>query len=264
MPADTWNVEQYDRFKSERSRPFVDLIALVQRRPNLTAIDLGCGTGILTAAFHDQFEAQSTVGIDNSVNMLADAPSRPGLSFVLADAATYEPPTPVDVVISNALIHWIPDHRSLLSRMRGMLKPGGQLAIQFPNNGAHRYQQIAYALQSETPYNAYAPNPIDANLLSLEEYAQTLHELGYENIDVHMRVYLHPLERGDQILEWAKGTFLTHFAKVQPPEVNEQFMTTYRERLFAEIPPDKPYLFTFRRVFLSGVTASRERSDLHS
>ncbi len=107
--------------------------------------------------------------------------------FVLADAATYEPPAPVDVAISNALIHWIPDHRSLISRIRGMLKPGGQLAIQFPNNGAHRYQQIAYALQSEAPFNAYPPNPIDANLLSLEEYAQTLHELGFESIDVHMR-----------------------------------------------------------------------------
>ncbi len=264
MPTDTWNAEQYDRFKSERSRPFFDLISLVKPRVNLTAIDLGCGTGALTAAFHEQFNAKSTVGVDNSANMLADAPSRPGLSFVLADAASYEPPSPVDVVISNALIHWIPDHRLLLSRLKEMLKPGGQVAIQFPNNGTHRYQQIAYALQSESPFDGYPPNPIDANLLTLEEYAQALSELGFEDIDIHMRVYLHPLKRGDQILEWAKGTFLTHFAKVQPPEINQRFMAAYRERLFAEIPAHEPYLFTFRRVFLSATTASTEQSDPRS
>lgn len=252
MSTDTWNADQYDKFKNERSRPFFDLMDLVPPRPGMTAVDLGCGTGALTAIFHERFRCSETVGVDNSTNMLASAPSVPGLAFELADAADFTPESPMDVVISNSLIHWIPDHRQLLRRFIGMLKPGGRMAIQFPNNGSHFYQQVAYELEREVPFGDFEPNPIDTNLLTLEEYAQILDGLGLRDVVVRVNVYLHHLERGDGILDWAKGTFLTHYARVQPPDVNEEFMDRYRRRLFERIDPDAPYLFTFRRVFLAG------------
>ena len=40
-----WNPEQYHKFQSERSAPFYDLLKLVEIRPHIKAIDLGCGTG---------------------------------------------------------------------------------------------------------------------------------------------------------------------------------------------------------------------------
>lgn len=242
-------------FKDERSRPFFDLLDLVRPKPDMTAIDLGCGTGTFTALFHERFRCASTLGVDNSPNMLEKAPKLDGLSFLLEDVELFAPDTPVDVVISNSLIHWIPDHARMLARIKAMLRPAAQLVIQFPNNGSHTYQQLAYELEKEPPFDQFPPNPIDENLLTLEQYAKAMDDLGMREIDVHLRVYLHHLNRGDQILEWAKGTFLTHYAKVHSPEVHAQFMTEYRRRLFDAIPADQPYLFTFRRVFLSAFTA---------
>ena len=71
MTADTWNPEQYDRFRDERSRPFFDLAHLVQRQPEMRVLDLGCGSGRLTAWLHRTLGARETLGIDSSAAMLS-------------------------------------------------------------------------------------------------------------------------------------------------------------------------------------------------
>ena len=68
MPAatDPWDPDQYARFAEERRRPFHDLAALVQPRPAMRVLDLGCGTGNLTAWLHRTLQAHETVGVDRS------------------------------------------------------------------------------------------------------------------------------------------------------------------------------------------------------
>src|SRR5262245_5272780 len=60
---DAWNPDQYGRFRAERSQPFFDLLELVRARPGMRVVDLGCGTGELTAAMHRRLEARETVGV---------------------------------------------------------------------------------------------------------------------------------------------------------------------------------------------------------
>ena len=43
-----WSPEQYLRFEKERAQPFYDLLSMVERRPQMRVIDLGCGSGALT------------------------------------------------------------------------------------------------------------------------------------------------------------------------------------------------------------------------
>ena len=64
--ATQWDPDQYERFKAERTRPFWDLLALVQPVPGGRVVDLGCGTGELTKELHRVLEASETVGIDSS------------------------------------------------------------------------------------------------------------------------------------------------------------------------------------------------------
>ncbi|MGH8975366.1 MAG: methyltransferase domain-containing protein, partial [Acidimicrobiia bacterium] len=131
---DTWNPAQYGRFGAERARPFEDLLALVEPapagRPVERVVDLGCGTGALTARLHAHLGATATVGIDSSPAMLEKA--RPletaSLRFELGDIAGFGARGEFDVVFSNAALHWVPDHPSLLRRLRDALRPGGQLA----------------------------------------------------------------------------------------------------------------------------------------
>src|SRR3989475_1065384 len=75
MTRDAWDPAQYERFRDERARPFLDLLALVRPRPGMRVVDLGCGTGELTARLHDEVAAGETLGIDRSEAMLA--PARP-------------------------------------------------------------------------------------------------------------------------------------------------------------------------------------------
>jgi trans-aconitate 2-methyltransferase len=135
---DAWNPLQYGKFGAERAQPFEDLLSLVDaapdgRRPE-RVVDLGCGTGELTARLHDHLGAGETLGLDSSTAMLEK--TRPlaggGLRFEHGDIAAFEARGQFDVVFSNAALHWIPDHPRLLRRLRDALRPGGQLAVQVP------------------------------------------------------------------------------------------------------------------------------------
>lgn len=87
MSADSWNPQQYDKFKAERSQPFYDLMALLQPIPQAKIVDLGCGTGELTAELHRKMQAKSTLGLDSSEGMLtkASAFKTLGLTFQKGD-----------------------------------------------------------------------------------------------------------------------------------------------------------------------------------
>ena len=128
----TWNAEQYKLFTRQREQPFHDLVALVDNlraassssssssSPSpLLAVDLGCGTGKQTAMLHASLPpASSTIGIDSSPEMLAAPPAADGLRFLLGDVARPESlgvePGSVDILFSNACLHWLPDHPELL------------------------------------------------------------------------------------------------------------------------------------------------------
>src|SRR5882762_9211829 len=138
-----WNPEQYGRFRDERSRPFFDLLGLVQQRPGMRVADLGCGPGELTRDLHKTLKAQETVGVDNSEAMLAKshAYAGHGVTFEHADLREFaERPaneSAFDLVFSNAAMQWVPDQPNVIAQLTRMLAPGGQLAIQLPANQDH-------------------------------------------------------------------------------------------------------------------------------
>ena len=130
MTTDPWNPDQYEKFKAQRAQPFHDLVALVDCSRVRTALDLGCGTGELTATLHRKLAAGRTLGVDTSPAMLARAAAfaGDGLAFEQADIASYASGQTFDLVLSNAALHWVPDHEVLLPRLLGWVAPGGQVA----------------------------------------------------------------------------------------------------------------------------------------
>jgi SAM-dependent methyltransferase len=75
-----------------------------------------------------------------------------GLRFELGDIAGFDAPSEFDVVFSNAALHWVPDHPSLLRRLRDALRPGGQLAVQVPANGDHPSHALPFEIAHEAPF----------------------------------------------------------------------------------------------------------------
>src|SRR5215468_3916801 len=128
MPSDPWKHAQYEKFRDERSQPFFDLMALVEPRPGLRAVDLGCGTGELTRELHRRLKARETLGLDRSASMLekSAAYAGDGLRFERRDIEAFldDPGGAFDIVFSNAALHWVDDHERALERLRSALAPG--------------------------------------------------------------------------------------------------------------------------------------------
>src|SRR5205085_3012814 len=114
---DSWNPQQYEKFRSERTQPFHDLLALVHPREEMRVVDLGCGTGELTVQLHKKLNARETIGIDSSANMLERSRGFQfaDLHFKQSAIETFASDEPFDLIFSNAAIQWVDDHPRVLA-----------------------------------------------------------------------------------------------------------------------------------------------------
>jgi trans-aconitate 2-methyltransferase len=257
--SSSWDPQLYARFQAERSRPFYDLAALVQPRPALRVVDLGCGSGELTAWLHHELGAATTLGIDNSETMLERARDQQhdGLSFERADIASFEPAERFDLVFSNAAVHWVPDHPALFTRLAALLEPGGQLAVQMPCNWQHPSHVLAAELASEEPYatalEGYTTQQTEANVLTPSAYAELLYELGFEEQHVRLQVYPVVLPGAEAVLEWVSGTLLTAYRSRLDAPLYASYFEEYSGRLMPALGDRRPFLYPYPRILIWGL-----------
>jgi len=243
----SWDVDQYERFKEERAQPFRDLVALIDPRPNMRIVDLGCGTGELTRFLHEHLSAAETRGIDSSSSMLSKATPSTSLHFELGDIGSFTADKPFDLIFSNAALHWLPDHEHLFSRLASMLAPNGQLAVQMPANHDHPSHRIAAELAT-----SFGIEPRTVNVLAPENYATLLNRLGFTRQHVRLQVYGHVLPSTADVVEWTKGSTLTPYREALSADRYEEFLGEYTKRLVETLGDLRPYFYTFKRVLTWG------------
>lgn len=260
--GDAWNPGQYAHFAAERSQAFWDLIDLVHL-PACGAfgrtVDLGCGSGELTAAVTDKLNILEMVGVDSSDAMLAQARTQLAddgrLRFAKGDISKWTGRGDHELVIANASLHWMPDHPGVLARWWAALEPGGQLAVQVPANADHPSHRVAAQVAATEPFltafnHMPPPDPVAQNVLAPEQYALLLDELGAAQQHVRLQVYPHHLESAASVVEWTKGSTLVRFIKLLPADLVEPFIDAYRERLLDTIGDGSPYFYTFKRILI--------------
>lgn len=253
MTSDAWNPQQYDEFKAARARPYHDLLALVQPRRGLRTIDLGCGTGELTAVLHRQLGAASTVGIDRSANMLAQAARQavPGLEFRQGDLNEFRETRAFDLVFSNAALHWVPDHEELFPRLRRALAPEGQLAVQVPAMFEHPSHLLAAELAQRPRYaELLARYVYRSSVLAPERYAELLDELGAREQVVRLQIYGTHLSSREAVGDWLAGTLLTVYRERLSAENYQDFETDFRRELITRLPDRRPFFYGYRRILV--------------
>jgi trans-aconitate 2-methyltransferase len=243
-----WDPARYEQFAKERYAPFDDLARLIDARPGMRVIDLGCGTGELTARLADLLPESDVLGIDSSPEMLERAQSfaTPGLRF--ERGSVEEAAGEWDLVFSHAVIQWVPDHESLVPRLFSLVAPGGQIAAQQPSNFGHPTHTLIDEVAAEAPFDGAANGwrrswPV----LGIERYAELLYAAGAEDISVFEKVYPHVLDDADALADWMSGTALVPLFERLPDELHEPFMSRYRARL-RERFPSRPVFFGFRRT----------------
>jgi trans-aconitate 2-methyltransferase len=253
--GDAWNPAQYGAFADERARPFHDLLDLIKPAPMRRAVDLGCGTGELTALAADRFGIDTMLGLDTSAAMLAkaEAHQRAGLSFAVGDLVEWSSAGDHDLVLSNAALHWAPDHAAVLGRWTDALAPGGQLAVQMPSNADHPSHLLSVETAHDPEFAPYLDaaaiaDPVADNVQPPQWYASLLFDLGFTDQIVRVQVYGPVLDHPAQIVEWTKGTSLTRFQKRLPPELFDEFIDRYRRRLVDALGDRTPYYYPFKRI----------------
>ena len=249
-----WDPVQYLAFDSERSRPALDLLARVPLQAPNRVVDLGCGAGNVTRMLRARWPAADLLGVDRSeARLAAAARTCEGVSWRQADLATWRPDAPVDVLFSNAALHWADDHRSLIPRLIGLLAPGGCLAVQMPRNHDRPSHTAAFDLIAANPAWTWRLAPLLRRdpVLAAEAYLTLIGPL-VDQVELWETDYLHRLEGEDPVLAWTRGTFLTPLLEALEEPDRSHFLEAYRHRLREAYPPDAEgrTLFRFRRLFL--------------
>lgn len=248
-----WDTDTYERFAAERRQPFDDLVAACTPVPDGLVYDLGCGTGNRTVDLPDALGARLVIGVDTSVTMLerAYALEEPRVRFEVGDLRSFDPGEPVDLVLSNAALHWVDDHAAVLARWRSHLTDGGQLAVQVPANFDHPTQAILGEVAADHPDwfgPEGPPGLISTNGESPERYAEILHTLGASNQRVWLAVYAHELPDTLAVVDWLRATTLRPYRKALDDEQFQRLLEEYSARLLDHYGTVSPFLYTFKRI----------------
>lgn len=253
MTSVTWDPGQYLRYADERGRPFVDLVSRIRSEAR-TVVDLGCGPGQLTPVLRQRWPEAHIHGLDSSVEMITRAQAEstdPLTDYSVADATAWEPKEPVDVLVSNAMLQWIPSHVDLLLPWSEHIAPGGALAFQLPGNFGAPSHRLLWEVAG---HSAYAPFTRDlgprAGTLEPADYLARLSRPGW-SVDVWETTYLHVLQGQDPVFEWISATGARPVLLALPQDVRPQFEADYKAALRRAYPRQAAgTVLPFRRIFV--------------
>jgi len=266
----TWQPGQYLKYAGERLRPALDLMARVDLAAPSRVVDLGCGAGNVTRILIERWPHAHFTGVDNSAEMLAKARETVSdgarIEWQLADLADWAAataPASVDLVYSNAALHWLDDHARLFPRLIGTVARGGVLAVQMPSN-FHAPSHVVLNEVAESPrwrdrlralVRPVPVAPVDDYFAWLSPHAHTIDAWTTEYVHV-----LQPAHDGDHpVIAWVKGTSMVPFLGALDPDAQREFVRDCAQKIEPAYPalPDGRVPYPFRRVFLVATRGNR-------
>lgn len=247
-----WDPDHYLRFADHRTRPGIELLARIPEVEARTVVDLGAGTGHLTGLLARRWPAARITGVDGDAAMAERARAEhPELTWVTADLRTWEPDGPVDVVYSNAALHWLDGHDTVFPRIRSWLAPGGVVAVQMPDNWAAPSHRVPAEVIDRGGWPPAAGAALMRDRLAPpERYAAWLSPAA--SLDVWRTTYHQRLTGEDPVWQWVTGTLLVPVLEALGPDDRARFEAEVKAGYRAAYPPgpDGVTVLPFSRLFL--------------
>jgi trans-aconitate methyltransferase len=229
-----WDAGLYDDKHSFVWKLATGVLELLDAKPGERILDLGCGTGHLTARIAEA--GAHVMGVDRSPEMIRQAKERyPALRFEVMDARGISLDGSFDAVFSNATLHWIKEPERVIAAIKKTLRPGGRFVAEFGGKGntaellaAIQRTWVKLGLDGPAPHPWYYP--------SLAEYAGLLEQHGFEVTYATLFDRPTPLDDGEHGLRNWLEMFGSAFIEGLPESI--------RERLLVEIEHElRPKLF---------------------
>jgi trans-aconitate 2-methyltransferase len=254
-----WDPLQYLKFAGPRLRPAIDLLARIDLEAPDTVYDVGAGAGNVTRLIAARWPQARLTGVDGSAEMLAKAAAEnPQIAWQQADFARWQPEAPADVIYSNAALHWVETHRTVLLTMFAALKPGGVLAVQMPRNFSAASHTSMSVAARQGPWRAtleplLRPSPVDGPEVYYDLLAPRAARL-----DIWETEYLQVLDGEHAVKEYTKSTWLHPLLEALDEPERSRFEAAYTALVDAAYPrrPDGKTLFPFRRLFIIATAGS--------
>jgi trans-aconitate 2-methyltransferase len=248
-----WDAQVYLKFANERTQPSLDLIQRIKLEAPQRIIDLGCGPGNSTQALCRRWPRATVVGLDNSPQMIETAKQTyPHGVWEVGDAVSWTAGEPFDLVFSNAMLQWLPDHARVCRHLFDQVATGGALAVQLPYHYDSALHREIIEVSRDAAWNRRMHSARTA--LTREPpslYYDTLQSLA-SHVDLWETTYHHVVDGPEAVLEWFRGTGLRPFLEVLTSDGERQrFEAMLLERYTASYPrrPNGKVLFPFRRLF---------------
>lgn len=250
-----WNAELYKEKHAFVFQYGSNLLEWLEPKEGEKVLDLGCGTGELTAQL--AATGAKVTGIDSSASMIESARQHyPDVIFEVADATNFSLPEKFDAVFSNATLHWIRQQEKTLERIHRHLEPGGRLILEMGGKG--NVDDLTSATQAAMEKRGYAFKPF-WYFPSVGEYTSLLEEYGFR---VNQVLYFDRItelaDPDNAIVEWLK-MFGAQFFEQVPEADRLLIMQEAQESMRATCFRDGKWFLKYVRL---RVKAEKVNTDL--
>jgi trans-aconitate 2-methyltransferase len=248
-----WNPELYLHFKNERTRPAIDLVNRIDINNPEKIIDIGCGPGNSTGVLMSKWPNARIMGIDNSAAMIKKASETyPDQQWQVKDGKDIDDSTKYDIVFSNAVIHWIPDHESLFEKLLNITKEKGVLAVQMP-----LYLEMPVAILADKIFKQLFPdnkfNIKDLITINPGNYYFNLLDSKINYFYIWETSYFHIMDSAQKIYEMVETTGIKPYLDRIP---NDDDRSGFRKSVIDGIShaykaeKSGKVIFPFKRLFI--------------
>jgi len=134
-----WDVENYHKVSNIQEAWAVELLEKRKLRENEIVLDAGCGSGRVTKIIANIVTKGKVYAVDVDYNMITNAKKNlrdfSNIHLIKSDLSNVKLPEKIDIIFSNAVIHWIWDHKKLFTNFWELLKRDGELLIRCGGKG---------------------------------------------------------------------------------------------------------------------------------
>lgn len=227
-----WDAGRYHAAAAPMEEMGVATLSRLPLTGSETVLDVGCGSGRVTAHLCERLPTGSVIGIDLSTDMVEIARETLGghADIRVGDVLDLELDSPVDAIVSTATFHWIPDHDRLFAKLWALLRPGGRLVAQCGGCGNIRRTLAAAAEVAALPpfapwFDGWRPR---STFASAEETERRLRDAGFTEVRCWLTET--PAMPGD-LAGYLQAVALRDHVEPLPGDLHEPFAAAVAQRL---------------------------------